>query len=318
MSGRALVFNEPNACRLIREKCVPLAWNHMLSTGYAADDEFLSRLGAGFVLCTAQGKVLDRDRGVLGGLAAFAKLPVAEREPGEAGIGPHGSFDPKRQPLTPPVDGLILKVYQRTLDRDGMGKLSAPSKMDVGGGYWRPAEPQRDFLWLTEAEWKSLVPVKPRVGDSMPVPRTIQRRIFRFHLTQGPVGLLGAWAPDHVRNGSLVLTVLSVSADTVELRLEGNALLADHTDLAKAKKSFDARLLGVLSYDLNRRCFTRVDFVAVGDASNPDSKGSESRAPLGIAFELTQGNLPGDRRPPRGTWIERDRQQGLHTYMRAE
>jgi hypothetical protein len=316
--GRALTFNQPGLCDLIREKCIPLAHNHQLSTGYEADDAFLRGLGAGYVLCTAQGKVLRSQKSWQHDLELFAKMSAAEQKPGAASIGPRGPLSPKLFALTPPAKGLILRVFQRTLASDGLGKLSTPKKMDLGGGNWQPAEPQRDFLWLTEAEWKSLVPARQGKGDSVPVPEVIQRRIFRFHLAPGPSGLPGAWGSADVRKGSLALTVQKVSDRAVEMRLEGTALLADHAELAKAKSRFDVRLLGAFNYDRALQRFDRIDIVAVGDTWDAKAGRFETRAPLGIAFELTAGDSPADRRPPRGAWINLDRKGGLETYFRAE
>ncbi len=270
-------------------------------------------------MCTAQGKKLTGGT-VPEMLVTFARLPESERKPGLASIGKRGPFDPKKLPLKLPANGMILKVFQRTLVGDGPDKLSAPEKMDLGGGNWVPTEPERDFVWLTEAEWKSLVPDQPRKGDKVPVPRAIQRRIFRYHLTDSPVGLSIAWEPSDVREGSLVLTVVDVSADGIQLELDGAVLLADHPDPAKAKRSAHFRLLGMLKYNNKQRNFDRVDIVAIRDASpgKPGDKPGSPRTTLGIAFELTRGESPADRRPPRGTWIDIDRNRGQQDYFRAD
>jgi hypothetical protein len=318
MVGRASTFTLPGLCDLIRDKCIPLAHNHQLSTGYEEDDAFLRSLGAGFVLCTAQGKILRSQMNYHQDFELFTKLSAAEKKPGAASIGPRGPLSPKLFVLNPPPNGLILRMFQRTLASDRRGQLSAPKKMDVGSGNWVPTEPQRDFVWLKEAEWKSLVPAQPRMGDSFAVPQAIQRRIFRFHLTEGPTGLPGSWGSADVRKGSLTLTVQSVSDRAIELRLEGTAFLADHADPAKANTCFDVRLLGVLIYDLARQRFDRIDMVAVGDSWNGKLGRAASRAPIGFAFELTTGELPADRRPPRGAWIDLDRKRGLDNYFRAD
>ncbi len=316
--SRALTFNQPGVIDLIREKCIPLAHNHQLSTGYEEDDAFVRGLGAGFMLCTAQGKVLRSQKSWQHDLELFTNLSAAEKKPGATSVGPRGPLSPKLFALTPPAKGLILKMYQRTLASDGLGKLSAPKKTDHGGGNWQLAEPQRDFVWLTEAEWKSLVPTQPQKGHSFSVPQVIQRRIFRFHLTPEPMGLHGVWASDQVRKGSLALTVQSVSDRVVEMRLEGTALLADRADLAKSRSAFDVRLLGFFVYDRALQRFDRIDIVAIGDTWDAKAGRYDIKAPLGIAFELAAEDSPADRRPPRGAWIDLDRKSGLQNYFRAD
>ena len=57
---------------------------------------------------------------------------------------------------------------------------------------WPSVDAFRDSLWMTEAEWKSLVPENPKKGDSFPVARSIRDRIFQFSLSDryrgGPGG----------------------------------------------------------------------------------------------------------------------------------
>jgi len=68
----------------------------------------------------------------------------------------------------PPVEGLILKhigVAFTGTPRDNM----------------HPQELHHDSLWMTKAEWQSLVPEQPRVGDSIIVPEFFVTRIGRHH-----------------------------------------------------------------------------------------------------------------------------------------
>src|SRR3954451_15774134 len=68
----------------------------------------------------------------------------------------------------PPAGGLILKQYRRVLHKDADGRLH---RHDL----------YHDTLWMTRAEWQSLVPEKPRVGDNFPVPEFLVKRIGRHH-----------------------------------------------------------------------------------------------------------------------------------------
>ena len=103
-----------------------------------------------------------------------------------------------------------------------------------------------DHLWLTEAEWKSLVPGHPNRGDCFPLPATITERILRFHLTDNTRGEPPMWRHDEIRTHELVLIVEDVTPEAIRLRLDGTALLASAADVAKAGRGFDVRLLGYL------------------------------------------------------------------------
>jgi hypothetical protein len=291
----------------------------MLALGRESDDEFVKKLGAGFVVCTAGGKVLADN--VAQGLAAFDKLPEAERKPPEVLAEKRGPINPKKDPLQPPPGGLIVRVFQRVLDRDAEGELFTPPKMDLGGGNWVPAEPGRDFLWLTEADWQSLVPDRPNVGDVFPVPAPVRNRIFRFHLANNAAGLAGVWDRGDLRSGDLKLTVEEATPDAVRLRLDGEALLADKADRNEAARAYAPRISGRLQFDTKQKLFTRFDVVAVGEydwRGKVDGKVVRRRYPFGVCFELATGDSAADRRPPYGSWIDLDRARGLHTYLTAE
>ncbi len=278
--------------------------------------------GPEFVICTAGGKILGQGgpiglgRSVAKALAAFDNLPEAERKPPDV-LAEERPTDPTKDPLQPPPGGLIVRVFQRILDRDAQGELFAPPKMDLGGGNWVPAEPNRDFLWLTEAEWRSLVPDNPKMGDVVPIPAAVRNRIFRFHLANNAAGLAGVWQPGDMRSGDMKLTVEEVAPDAVRLQLDGEALLANKADLHDATRAYAPRLSGRLEYDTKQKVFTRFDIVAVGDY---DSHGKAGRRhyPFGVCFELATGDSAADRRPPYASWIDKDRARGLRTYLKAE
>src|SRR5436190_197261 len=68
----------------------------------------------------------------------------------------------------PPAGGIILKQYRRALHRDAAGEMHRQSLL-------------HDFLWMTRAEWQSLVPEQPRVGDSCTAPSFLVTRIGSHH-----------------------------------------------------------------------------------------------------------------------------------------
>ena len=130
------------------------------------------------------------------------------------------------------------------------------------------------MVWLTEAEWKSLVPANPRKGDRSPVPAAVREHLFRRHLHPfSAIGDCGGWGPKDLRAGELSLVVEEVSAARVRLRLDGFARLGKPFDPDLAAKEakvergeaygvgYEARLYGHLEYDQKAQAFTRFDLV---------------------------------------------------------
>src|SRR3954447_8840039 len=143
--------------------------------------------GQGIYMLTADGTLLARQnagqnpavmREVLReALTKWKRLPDDRRQPGAvqvpADAGPLDGGYTRR----PPTNGLIVNVYTRLLDNNAFGEL-CDAVCKVGDG----DEAARDHLWLTEAEWRSLVPKDARAGQTFDVPAPIARRIARFHL----------------------------------------------------------------------------------------------------------------------------------------
>jgi hypothetical protein len=228
-------------------------------------------------------------------LAEWKKLPEARRKPGSVEVAEPAKLDQRYTP-TLPAGGLIVNVYTRVLDKDGKGALCPGTSSKAGGD--RPAH---DHLWLTQAEWKALIPEKAKKGDAFPMPAKIALRIFRFHLLDNTRGEPPQWQKHEVRSGKITLTVEEVSAKGVRLRLDGSALLATEADTVKAKRGFEVRLLGYLDYNEGSKKIDRFDLVALGEhwgESNLTRGARAGRTPLGIAFELASGNSPGDLVPP--------------------
>jgi hypothetical protein len=267
------------------------------------------KLVAGMFL---SGVNIDNKTLLLNALKKWQQLPAEERKPGSVPMA-----DPKGEaarPLTPPPNGLVLRVYMRNMKRDRKGDLDRITRADLQDrktykdDTWRWAngiytEPMPDVMWLTEDEWKSLVPTDPRPGDKFSVPDPIRKRIIRFHLTDGTYGLPDWWKLADIRSEELTLTV-EEAGPALRLRLQGAVLLATDADRAKAHHGYDARLEGRLVYDLKNKAFTRFDFLAVGDCWGGDWEGGRfarpGPAPLGVAFELASGDRTADRVPPKG------------------
>jgi hypothetical protein len=241
------------------------------------------------------------------GLAAWKKLPEERRRPGAIEVGDHGKTDPTYT-RDPPEGGLVLRVFTRALDRTAAGYCDSQCDKARGGSS------QRDHLWLKEAEWKSLIPARPVVGQRNVVPTAIARRIFRFHLVDGTRGEPNLWASSEVRRGELVAAVESVTAELVLLRLEGSALMATDVDEQKALRGYDVALSGLIRYDRQAQKIDRFDLVAVGDhwGEGRYTPGARpGRTPLGVAFDLAPADSTIDRVPPQGA-------RELSAYYRAE
>jgi hypothetical protein len=203
-----------------------------------------------------------------------------------------GGYDRK-----PPPGGLIVDVYARALEKAEAGKV-ADAVCKIGNG----DEASRDHLWLTEAEWRSLLPPKDaKPGEAFPLPPAVARRIARFHLVDNTRGEPPMWRARDVRRCELRLTVERSDAEKVVLRLDGAVLLSTDNDAAASKRGYDASLLGYIGYDVKKGRIERFDLVALGDhwgQGNFTTGARPGRAPLGVAFELAQGDQPGDTVPP--------------------
>jgi hypothetical protein len=219
------------------------------------------------------------------GLQAFKKLPEQRRNPGAVEVGAAGKID-KQYDRRPPEGGLIVSVYTRILDRQD-GALCRGVCPTRGG-----EKAARDHLWLTAAEWRSLLPAEPKVGARAPLPAGIAERILRFHLTDSTRGEPPMWRREEIRKQDLALVVEEVTPSAVLLRLEGSALLATEADASQASRGFDVQLLGYLRYQRADQRIERFDVVAVGDhwGSGPFTRGARpGRQPLGVAFQLASG-----------------------------
>ena len=345
--GRAPAFWTAENAKLIREHFIPVSvsnfdQNRKDAVGQFFRDAKMQLPGAGGSqwAVTAAGKVLLANNhnglgfSVKKALEQWNALAVAERAPGAIKVGELGEIDTSRMVPSPPPGGLILKVYYRAFMRDG-GKLrhvtgkdlwhdekgdKSEGKFDsVYPGHITTPQAQPDHMWLTESEWKSLLPAEPRKGDRSPLPAGIATRFVRWHLNPLTVyGETTALMPNAIRASELTLTVEAVSPASVRLRLDGSAKLGKEPPPAVAEgKSacvdqwgYEPRVLGFIEYDPRKKVITRFDAVAWGDQFGRlgicDSAARVGLQPLGISFELVKGDAPADRIPPGRTPSAKD------------
>lgn len=279
---------------------------------------------SGYMSClSASGKYLGSMASIKV-LEAFQKLPESERKPGAVVVPDLKPSD--RLIPSPPSGGLTLRVHGRFLAREAKGALrhvkgeDFPLLRGKDGQYRYLAflfQPNTEYMWLTENEWRSLVPANPVKGDRLAVDPIIGDRMARFHLTprRALTSESGILSKRDVRTATLTLVVDAVSRERIRLRLVGFVHTGSDFDKAKATTpngplgfGYETPLHGILDYDRNKKVFVRFDIVAPGDVwgrwgdANGDSQSVErpGRTPIGFAFELAGGDSPTDRLPPGG------------------
>lgn len=257
-------------------------------------------------------------------LAAFRKLPETERAAGAIEVPEIEPAD-ERIPA-PPKNGLILRVHGRFLSRTADGELRHTTGEDFAQLRGDPErlrafrmlfEPNVEYLWLAEAEWKALVPKTPRAGDVVEVDPAIAVRMARFHLSprRALTSEDGIVPRREVKAAKLRLVVDQVTESRVRMRMAGFVHTGTDYDAAKATTpngplgfGFASDIDGVLEYDRRSGKFVRFDMIAPGDVwgrwgdANNNSQAIErpGRSPVGFAFELAVGDSPSNRIPPGG------------------
>jgi hypothetical protein len=234
-------------------------------------------------------------------LAKFNKLPDDKRKAGAVAVPDHGKKDPKYT-RTPAEGGLVVRVNTRILDEKDGGYCAG--KCPTTGG----DQSARDFLWLTKAEVKALAPPKGEVGESYRLSAAVATRIARFHLTDNTRGEPPFWTTAEVRKNDWTLMVTKVTADAVELRLDGEVVLSTKPDPTDADRGYTAKARGHLRWVPKSGTFDRFDVAVVGPhwGEGTYTKGARpGKSTLGFAFTLADPTKPGDTIPPQGIRDER-------------
>jgi hypothetical protein len=336
--------------KIIREQFVAVAVSaHVAMNRKDAEGDFLRKTGirlagaGGNLEClTASGVRLGgfyaaggtehNRRDLQGIMKKWQTLPETERAPGAVKVDDAGPVAANVQSIAPPANALILRTYHRLLSRAADGSVRKvrpgdyPAKSNLGeketwithyGERW---EAQPDFMWIQEAEWKSIVKPNPAKGDRYPLLEAVADRMTRAHLIMGMAyGECGICDKRSVRSRSLTLSVTNVSADTVELRLEGAAALGADYETSQQQdrkgsregtsvQGFEPKVLGHLTWDRKSGVFTRFDVIALGDAYGTPAGDHyfnyrPGRYPIGISMELCPGKTSAERIPPRAAVI---------------
>jgi hypothetical protein len=160
-----------------------------------------------------------------------------------------------------------------------------------------------DHLWITEPEWRAMIPADARLGQSQPVPAAITERILRFHLVDNTRGEPPMWEREEVRSGTLTATIEDANARKLRLRLEGTSRLATAPNRDDAGRGYHAALRGHVEFDRLENRIVKFELLALGDHWGEGPFTGQARpgaAPLAVLFQLTSGDHPADRIPPQG------------------
>jgi hypothetical protein len=272
---------------------------------------------------TAGGKLLGHEPSAEV-LAAFQELPRAQRQPGRGNL-PRPDASQEQIP-SPPAAGIVLKAHGRFLARDGEGRLRHVAGDDFPQLHGKKQEidyhlflfePNTEYMWLTEGEWKSLVPAEPARGVKLAVDPAIALRMARFHLS--PKRALTSEDsivnPREIQKAALYIIVQDVTAARIHLSLTGFVHHGSHYAAAQATSpngplefGYETRVHGIIQFDRKAQRFVRFDIVAPGEVwgrwgdANGNSQIIErpGRSPIGFAFELAAGDSPSHRLPPGG------------------
>jgi hypothetical protein len=292
---------------------IPLALDTYFR-GNSQELEFCHKVHAGgnhLVVATARGRTLGkeglklRQSDLQSVLEEYARLPREERT--LALEDPDRAQPPRRPVPQPPRSGLIIRGYCTYLRYNDRKQIVRSSEY-----YYRQnpdrwlVETQSDMLWLTESEWKSLIPTQPRPGEQGPVSPEIQKR---FYSTIGIDYMEGSVNSLPPRQTTMTLTVQRVDDRSVVLRLDGYAELGKELDeklrSRPNSRGCELRVIGTVHYDRKKQVINRFDVAGVGRAWGNKMNYVQREIRLdqypwtyGIAWELVTGDAPQDRIPP--------------------
>lgn len=316
---------------LISENFVAAAVPTWVCRADSPEGEFLRAAGvekqwvtsSGYMTClSASGKPLGHAPSAEV-LEKFRALPDAERAAGAVRVADLAEED--RLIPAPPLGGMVLRVHARYLTREQDELRYArvedfPLMGDTPDERrtWRLfLEPNTEYLWMTAAEWKSLIPADAAQGDKRDIEPWLAERLARFHLTprRAMTSEGGILRKEDIQAARLSAVVEEVTPRRIRLRLAGFIHTGTTFDEAKATTpngplefGFQTPLHGLIEYDRERQTITRFDLIAPGEVwgrwgdANNNSLFIErpGSTPFGFALELADAGTPTERIPPGG------------------
>jgi hypothetical protein len=248
-----------------------------------------------------RGHVRLREKDLAPLLAIFRKLPESARKPQLP--NPNLAAPPKRPVPKSPKNGLVVRGYCTYLKTNEDGKAQRAKRLyyEQNPDAWA-AETQNDMLWLTEAEWRSLLPQNKAPGTKITVPEEIQRRFFStigIDYMEGSVNALP------LRESTMTVTI----EKTGQLRVDGFGKMGGPFSGQSRKgprtRGCELKVGGFLKYDPEQSKITAVKIVGLGEAwgnkmeyTNREIGTPGARWQYGIACELVTGTEPADLIPP--------------------
>ena len=283
--------------------------------GNSQEVAFCKAAGAGgneLVAVTASGRRLAEESDLklraaelAPALAAFHALPETERKPKLE--DPAKAIPPERPVPEPPAGGLVVRGFCAYTTKVENGKAARVRQFyyKENPDAWA-AETQNDMLWLTEAEWKSLIPADAKPGTVSEVAAPIQDRFFS---TIGIDYMEGSVNSLPVRSATMTLTVTESDARGVTLRLDGYGHMGkpftEHDRTKPNSRGCEIRVLGWVHYDAGTRKIDRFDVAGSGQAwghkmeyTRREIRIADYPWTYGIACELVTATRDMDRIPP--------------------
>ena len=168
------------------------------------------------------------------------------------------------------------------------------------------AETQSDMLWLTEKEWRSLIPAEPGPGRPYEVSAEIQRRLFS---TLGIDYMEGSVNALPVGESKLTLRPTGASGGYEVLDVQGYGKMGkpegSDTKTAARTRGCKVEIFGKIRYDAKKRKIVSVDIAGLGKAWGNKMEYTKRAIRIedypwhyGIALELVTGTTPYDLVPP--------------------
>ncbi len=296
MLDRASTFADKEIVQMLKTRFIPVAIDQAYQrrqqdnegnfyrkiAGQGPRSNF-RRTTQGFYIATPGGKLLlynnNRDPAKVRRLMQqrLRQFEQSSTKNKKAIVVQRGKVDP-RWNVEPPKGGLVVRVHAKVL-----------------GGYepttnrWRKifqSALSRDNLWISKAEHQALVR-----GE---VPRTLQKRIARFHLVDNTRGEPPMWREHEIRK---------IHFQLKDGKLTGSVSL----ETKKGDRGYDARLRGVVETKNGK--VVRFDVVALGKfwGQGQFTRGApKGKFPLAISFTLADGSDVADRIPPQASrgWIQ--------------
>ena len=231
----------------------------------------------GLYLATANGKLLayNNNRGS-DRIKRLMRDALAQPAPDKVVPVEKETLDPRYNPQLP-EGGLIVRVHAKVLD----GYEPTDDK-------WRQifqTAIARDNLWISKSEHQMLA------GGE--IPKTMQRRIARFHLVDNTRGEPPMWKDSEIRS--------------LEMSVE-DGVVSGHVSLQTedGRRGYDAKLKGELAVEEDK--VIRFDVVALGKhwgEGRYTGGAPKGKFPLAVTFELADGSDVADAIPPQGSrgWL---------------